>query len=174
MTTTKVILISAATAVVLLSILVALGWGFAHNRHAGGYGALMQAHQMRGRWFSAHSGMQHGGCDRLTDEHIDEHLARIDDWVAGELDLNAEQRAALAPVLGVGSEWVGGLREVCDAETGSAPESLSLLSSVTGSGDAAVKRLVTRFAGFYQTLDEEQRERLDRWMTWPHRHGSSH
>ena len=174
MTTTRVILISAATAVVLLSILVALGWGFAHNRHGAGYSGLMQAHHMRGRLFAGSSGMRHGGCERLTDEHIDTHLTRVDDWVASELDLNDEQHAALAPVLDVGSAWVGGLRELCDAQSDSAPESLSLLSGVTGSSDAAVKQLVTSFAGFYATLDDEQRGRLDQWMQWPHRRGGVH
>lgn len=174
MTTMKVILISAATGLVLLSILVALGWGFAHNRHGAGYGALMHAHQMRGRWFSAPGGMRHRGCDRLTNEHIDAHIDRADEWVVAELNLNDEQRQALAPVLGIGSDWVSGLRELCDAESDSAPETLSLLSSVTGSGDAAVKKLVASFAGFYETLDNEQRDRLDRWMTWPHRHGGAH
>ena len=123
MTTTRVILISAATAVVLLSILVALGWGFAHNRHGAGYSGLMQAHHMRGRLFAGSSGMRHGGCERLTDEHIDTHLTRVDDRVASKLDLNDEQHAALAPVLDVGSAWVGGLRELCDAQSDSAPES---------------------------------------------------
>ena len=118
--------------------------------------------------------MRHGGCERLTDEHIDTHLTRVDDWVVGELDLNDEQHAALAPVLDVGSAWVGGLRELCDAQSDSAPESLSLLSGVTGSSDAAVKQLVTSFAGFYATHDDEQRGRLDQWMQWPHRRGGVH
>ena len=173
MTTMRVILISAATGLVLLSVLIALGWGYGQSRHGAGYGALLQGHHMRGRLFSANGGVRHRGCDRLTDEHIDMHLGRVDEWVVDELDLNAEQRAALAPVLGVGSQWVVALREVCDVQTDSAPESLLLLSSVTSSSEASVKKLVTSFAGFYQTLDDEQRGRLDQWMRWPHRHGSA-
>jgi hypothetical protein len=174
MTVTKVILISAATSVVLIGVLLAVGWGVAQQQLAGAHGGLMTAHHMRGRWFSGPGRADRGHarlCARLESDHVETHVDWAEGWLAGELELDDAQQAALAPVLDAASGWVVGLRDLCEAEPTTAPEALRLLSDLTARSDAATKNLVVAFDGFYDSLDESQRGTVDDWMRWPHHHG---
>lgn len=172
MTVTKVILISAGTSLVLLSLLFAFGWNMAHQRMAEGSGGMMHARHMRGMWFAGSGGGN--ACARLTDEHVAEHVEQADDWLVAELDLTDDQRDALAPVLAAGSDWVIGMRALCATETSQAPETLAMLSGLTGLSDRSVKQLVGAFDSFYAGLNEAQRTTLDEWLRWPHPHALRH
>lgn len=171
MNLTKVILVSAATSAVLIAVLAAIGWGYAQQHLAAAQSGLLQAHHLRGMWFSAPGWRGHGGCARFDADHVERHTALADRWLVEELDLDAAQQAALAPVLGEASAWMVGLRDLCESESDNARETLALLSDLTGRSDTAVKSMLTAFDGFYRSLDGGQRETVDGWLRWPHRHG---
>lgn len=152
----KVILVSAATSAVLVA---AIGAGPSYTGHP------------RGPWFTRSWDASPGGCARLDRGRIDDHLATANRWLVAELELDATQRAALTPVLTGAATWLRGLRDLCQAESDDARQTLTLLRELTGRSDAAVNEIATAFDGFYRSLDASQRQVVDGWLTWPHRRG---
>jgi hypothetical protein len=124
---------------------------------------------------SAHGGGGHGrGLERLCSTQRDEKLENGLTFVESFVDFKPEQAQAwteLATALRAGSASIG---QTC-GELGSltipahAPDKLALVETLLTKGVAVLGQVRPAFATFYETLDDDQKQAIDRLTS--RRHG---
>ena len=146
----------AASGVLTLSVLAVLTWSVAP--------APIEA----AVWLARHGhGHGHHGRDACAPHAFD---AETSAWLERELDLDDAQAASLQPMLTVAGRFHDEALAYCDVTLDDARASLGAARDLSAKLTLALDDLIVAFDGFYATLDTEQRERLDGWLRWPHRH----
>ena len=158
------------TLIVALSALAGVGTlGGALAAQAGpDVGAFMQ---IRGEGGGPGWGRHHGGGPgfvRLCDEErrtawIEDHVQLIESFAEFTPE-QTEAWTALKAAVGTASERVGETCAELEAEgrPASTPERLARAETFLGTGLSVVQEIRPAFDGFYATLDEDQRQALDR------------
>lgn len=164
---------------ILLSGAVA-AWALVAIAGAGGYYALKAASGPaqveagttlswlgHGRW-RGHR-MRHGG-SFCSEEGKKQSLAALTPFIADDLRLNAQQKAAWGDLANKADQSLNGLRaSLCGGSAATAPEALTAMRRGLIEGEHALAAIEPDFIAFYGTLDATQKARLDRYVT---RHGA--
>jgi hypothetical protein len=123
---------------------------------------------------SAHGGGHGRGLERLCSSQRDERLEDGLSFVESFVDFTPEQTQAwteLATALRAGSASIG---QTC-GELGSlsipehAPDKLALVETMLTKGVAVLGQVRPAFATFYETLDDDQKQAIDRLASRRHR-----